>query len=57
MDGDTPSDGMGAMGWPVMLITLVVVQPVVGESDGAVSYILEDCMVIFLSLVDHTVEV
>ncbi len=45
------------MGWPVVLIALVAVQPIVGESDGAVSYILEDCMVIFLSLVDHTVEV
>ncbi len=45
------------MGWPITLMALVVVQPIAGESDGTVSYILEDCMVIFLCLVDYTVEV
>ncbi len=43
------------MGWPIMLIAPVAVQPIAGESNGAVSYILEDCMVIFLSLVAHPV--
>ncbi len=55
--GHTSHDGVDATGWPIELIALVAVQPVTRESNGVVSYILEDCMVILLSLVDHTVEV
>ncbi len=55
--GHTPSDGVGTTGWPITLIAPVVVKPIIGESNRAVSYVLEDCMVIFLSLVDRTVEV